>query len=433
MEVLPPGSLAILCAAPKQNLAYDIYYRFRQDPAFLYLTGCHEPEAVVVLEKPQREEAEQEQSDAKSTFGRDYRTRIYVQQRDAEKELWDGPITGSERSRWLLGADSAFPIEQLQIHLPHLLQKSTHLYLLQKSGMRPIINALTNELGLKSQLQMHNLSTILDVQRLFKTPAELELLKQSAAITAAGFDALFRCTRPGMMEYELYARFEYEAKVRGAQRLAYPPVVASGSNANILHYVAYNMPMRDGDLVLVDAGTELGSFCSDVTRTYPVNGKFTKAQRRVYEHVLRVQQQCIEAATASSGNSINRLQKIASHGLTESLIDLGIIKDSLSSAIEKRAWLPYYPHNIGHYLGMDTHDTPSVSPMASLRPGMLITIEPGLYIPDLPHIPEEFRNIGVRIEDNVYIDDKSNQVLTAAIPKSVVELESIIGTAPPRL
>ena len=433
MDVLPPGSVAILSGAPLQHLAHDIHYRYRQDPSFLYLTGCQEPEAHLILEKPSvktSDDDDAEHSHSEPGAGgfpvKGYRSRLYVRPRDAKKELWDGPISGPERARWMFGADVAYPTTQMNLHLPHLLQRSQHVYVQPNSPLLGAVSSLLAELGIADKVQIHKVSAILDMQRVFKTKRELELMKASAAITAAGFDALFRKVRPDMMEYELYALFEYEAKVRGAQRLAYPPVVASGLNANILHYVSYDMPMRDGDLVLVDAGSEYAGFCSDVTRTFPVNGRFSPAQRVVYEHVLRVQEKCIAAATADSGNTIHRLQKIAILGLVEALIDMGILKETLESAIENQSWTAFYPHNIGHYLGMDTHDTPSVSTMASLRPGMVITIEPGLYIPDIPSVPAEFRGIGIRIEDDVFIEESSNQVLTAAIPKSVQDLEQII-------
>ncbi|MDP2434186.1 MAG: aminopeptidase P family protein [archaeon] len=437
VSVLPPGSVAIFSAADAQNLAHDIHYRYRQDPSFLYLTGCQEPEAHLVLEKPQAKSSDPADEDDDPSFSepgaggfpvRGYRSRVYVRPRDPKKELWDGPISGPERARWMFGADAAYPNTQLGLHLPHLLQKAQHVYLPSNSPLLGTISSLCSELGLTDYVQIHKVTSTLDMQRVFKTKRELSLMQASAKVTAAGFDALFRKTKPGMMEYQLYAQFEYDAKSRGAQRLAYPPVIASGSNANILHYVSYDMPLTDGDLVLVDAGSEYAGYCSDVTRTFPVNGKFSPAQKALYEHVLRVQQKCISLATANSGNTLNRLQKIAVVGLVEALVDLGIIRESVESALENQSWTPYYPHNIGHYLGMDTHDTPSVSTMSSLRPGMVITVEPGLYIPDLPHIPEEFRGIGIRIEDDVYIDEVSNIVLTAAIPKTVSELEAIIGS-----
>lgn len=423
-----------MSAAEPQKLSHNINYRYRQNPGMLYLSGCQEPSSVFVLEKPQKgREEEQGEGAIDTTEGRyqsrGYRSRIYLPARDPQKELWDGPLTGPERARWMFGTDVAYPVEQLQIHLPHLLQKHSHVYLAENSPLRPTIAALSSELNLQAQLQIHNISGLLDMQRVFKTPAELEILKKGAEITSAGFDSVFRKTKPGMMEYQLYALFEYEVKSRGCQRLAYPPVVASGANANILHYVSYDMPLREGELLLLDAGGEYHGYATDVTRTYPVSGKFSAAQKLLYEHVLQVQERCIAAATADSGNTISRLQKMAVIGLTEALIELGIIKESLQEALARHAIQPFYPHNIGHYLGMDTHDTPSVSTMSSLKPGMLITVEPGLYIPDIPSVPKEFRNIGIRIEDNIFIDETSNQVLTASIPKSVQELEAIVGSS----
>eukprot|EP00128_Syssomonas_multiformis_P017109 Colp12_sorted_trinity150504_noHs@16791 len=272
----------------------------------------------------------------------------------------------------------------------------------------------------------HTLSNVVNRLRLLKDSEEVALMQRAANISAQAFVKAMQHTRAGVGEHELEALLEYEVRRHGCTRLAYKPVVASGINCNTLHYVFNDRLLRDGDLVLVDAGGEYQNYASDITRTFPVSGRFSEGQREVYEAVLRVQKTCIKLCTTASNLSLNSLHNVCVNLLKEELCALGIVKAARFTTDALRETQKYFPHHLSHYLGSDTHDTPTISRDEPLRPGMVVTMEPGLYLPCVDSVPPKYRGIGVRIEDDVLITEGAPVVLTAECPKEPEEIEAIM-------
>jgi Xaa-Pro aminopeptidase len=416
------SGVAVIPAARHATRNADTEYEYRQNSDFYYLTGFNEPEAVLVLAPHHESE----------------RSVLFLRPRDRTQEIWTGRRLGVEGALESLGVDAAYPIDELEQRLPDLLVGAPTLYyaLGLDEPLDRIVLAAVKEAryrvrrGGTAPLSFVDPGTLLHEMRLHKSPEEVVLMRRAAAASLAGHEAGMRATHPGQWEYELEAIIEFNYRRAGAQDVAYPSIVAGGSNATILHYNTNRDQLRDGDLVLVDSGAEVDLYASDVTRTWPVNGRFTGEQRAIYEIVLRAQRAGIEQVRP--GRSYNAYHDAAVRVLTEGLVDIGLLEGSIDSLIESNAYFEFYPHRTGHYLGLDVHDvgryTEADTSYRTLEPGMVMTVEPGLYVQHDTDVPERWKGIGVRIEDDILCTTADPENLTAAIPKTIEDLEAIIGS-----
>jgi len=420
MQMMGPGSVAILPAAPEVVRNRDVHYPYRPDSDFYYLTGFPEPEAIAVL-IPGRKPAEYV---------------LFCRERDEKRERWDGVRAGQEGAVTDYGADDSFPITDCEEILPGLLEECSRVF--YAMGSNPDLDKRlaewVNQIRGKARSGVHGpvefvaLDHYLHEMRLYKSPAEAQRMRHAARVTAAAHTRLMQTCRPGMHEYELEAEFIHECATRGARFQAYPSIVGGGANACVLHYVDNRDELKDGDLVLVDAGCEYGYYASDITRTFPVNGRFSPVQRALYETVLAAQEAAI--AKVKPGNHWNDPHDAAVRVITKGLVDLGLLKGPVSRLIKDQAYTKFYMHRTGHWLGMDVHDVGDYKvdgAWRELEPGMTLTVEPGIYIPaGMRGVPKKFWNIGIRIEDDVLVTKTGHEVLTRDAPKSVAEIEALM-------
>ncbi len=415
-------AVAVIPAARHAVRNADTEYEYRQNSDFFYLTGFDEPEALLVVAPHRAGE----------------RFVLFLRPRDRTQEIWTGRRLGLEGAVERLGVDAAFPISELAERLPKILVGAP---------------ALAYELAVDEELDRVVLAAVkaaryevrrggtapqafvapghvLHEMRLHKDAAEIAIMRRAAAASLAGHTAAMRATRPGLGEFELEAIVEYAYRRAGAQDVAYPSIVAGGANATILHYNTNRDVLRDGDLVLVDSGAEVDLYASDVTRTWPVNGTFSAEQRVLYDIVLRAQLAGIDRVRA--GQPFIAYHEAAVRVLTEGLVDVGLLHGDPAALIESSAFSEFYPHRTGHYLGLDVHDvgryTESDATYRLLEPGMVMTVEPGLYVQPDADVPERWKGIGIRIEDDILCTSGEPENLTAAIPKSIEDLERIVGT-----
>lgn len=418
---MEPNSVAILPAAREVTRSHDTEYRFRQDSDFLYVTGFNEPDAIAVIAPTK---------DAPFT--------LFVRPRDPEKEIWTGRRAGVEGAREKYGADESFAVEEFDEKLTDLLSGARNLYYRLGNGMPDLDQKIVGQLarmrmmgrkGIQPPHAIIDPGSILHEMRLIKSEEEIALMQRAADIAAEGHREAMRAARPGMMEYEIEAIVEYTFRRRGAHAPAYGSIVGAGANATILHYTTNDAEMRDGDLLLIDAGAEYEGYASDITRTFPVNGKFTKAQRDIYELVLDCQQQCIEMA--APGVTLDDMHRRSVEILTEGLVRLGLLRGDVKRLIEEEGYKKFYMHRLGHYLGLDVHDAGLYHTDGQPRPveaGMVMTVEPGIYIAeDAEDVPREYRGIGIRIEDDVLVTADGHRVLTVEAPKQVEEIEALMA------
>jgi Xaa-Pro aminopeptidase len=422
MDEMGEGSIAILPAAPVRVRNRDVEYPYRQDSDFYYVTGFEEPEAVAVL-VPKRKRGE---------------FVLFCRERDPEMELWNGIRSGLEGACSDYGADDAFPIGDIDDILPGLLENQPRVY--YAMGYYPEFDqhmiAWVNRVrtrsraGVSSPGEFVALDNLLHEMRLVKSKSELRSMTRAMEISSdAHLRAMGMC-RPGMTEYQIEAELSYAFKHAGSRRAAYPSIVAGGANACVLHYTENSDTLRDGDLLLIDAGAEYDYYASDITRTFPVNGRFSKAQRALYEVVLEAQQAAIEQV--QPGNHWNSPHEAAVEVLAEGLVALGLMKGRASNIIKNERYRKFYVHRTGHWLGMDVHDVGDYKIEGEwrvLEPGMVMTIEPGLYVAaGDKQVARKWWNIGIRIEDDVLVTRDGHKVLTSAVPKAVDEIEAVVGS-----
>ncbi len=418
IDHMQPGSVAIFKSAPQFMLAIDAELPYRQDSDFYYLTGFEEPEAMCLL-TPQHEE---------------HQYVLFVRPRNPDMERWTGKRAGVEGAMQDYGAHMAYEIGQLDEKLPAYLHDISTIYYSNGLGetFDGEIGALFRRLHYREGFSLRALidpGDIFDELRVVKQEEELALLRIAAEITEAGHLAAMKATKPGMYEYEVQAALEYAFRVRGASRNAFESIVASGSNATTLHYVANRRRMADGELLLVDAGAEYDYYNGDVTRTFPVNGRFSPAQCAIYELVLKAELAAIESV--KPGIRFEEIHAITVRVITEGLLALGLLQGELDTLIEEKKYSDFYMHSSSHWLGVNTHDRGKYkvhgeSPM--LLPGMVFTIEPGIYIAeDAEGVEPRYRGIGVRIEDNVAVTADGCEVLTPHVPKTVAEIEAFMA------
>lgn len=420
MQQVGQSGVVILPAAPEVLRNGDSHYLYRQNSDFYYLTGFEEPESVLVL-APKRKEGEYV---------------MFNRSRDPDKEIWDGPRAGQDGVCQFFLADQSFPITELETILPDLIagRETVHYpFGLNKSFDKVLFRALNKvrakvRSGLQSPIAFVDIMPSIHEMRLFKSPSEVEMIQKAIDISAKAHIRAMQFCKPGLNEYQLEAEILHEFHRNGARSPAYLPIVGSGRNTCVLHYIANNQPIANGDLLLIDAGAEYQNYASDITRTFPANGRFSSEQRAIYELVLESQLAAIKAV--KPGASCIAMQSIVIKVLTQGLIDLGILKGRLEDLIEKQAFLPFYMHRSGHWMGLDVHDAGRYkvdNKWRLLQPGMVFTVEPGLYITDVPGVPKRWHNIGVRIEDNILVTAKGHEVLSQKIPKRISEIEAIMA------
>lgn len=415
------NGVAILSTAPERVRNRDTYHPYRFDSYFWYLTAFPEPDAVLVLVGGQGDSAPQ--------------SLLFCREKDETREVWDGFRYGPEVAQVAFGFDAAYPISELEARLPDLLANRDSLW--HSLGvdtewdrrMGVWLQSLRGQArrGRRPPRAVHDVHAVLDAMRRSKDDHEIDLLRQSCAIACAGHVRAMRQVRGGMAEYELEAELSYEFRRRGADAHAYPPIVASGVSACILHYTENNRLLGEHSLVLIDAGCELQGYAADITRTFPVSGRFSGPQREAYEIVLAAQAAAFEAIRP--GAAFVDYHDAALRVLTQGMIDLGLLQGSLDGLIESEAYQRFYMHRTGHWLGLDVHDAGEYKDgddWVRLAPGMTLTVEPGLYIPPAADVPAHLHGIGIRIEDDVLVTADGLENLTAAAPKTVAEIEAVM-------
>ena len=417
---MAPKSVAIIPGAHDTRRSNDTHYRFRQDSDFFYLTGFEEPDSLAVL-RPDK--------DPKYT--------LFVRPRDPEREIWDGRRAGVEGAKSDFGAGDAFPIEEFGTKLSEFLDGADVLYYrlgVDRDLDEAIIKEISRMRGLNRK-PIHPPQTIVDPgtivheMRVIKSPEELEIMQTAADIAAEAHCEAMKAVRAGMQEYEVEALIEQVFRRHGAAAPAYTSIVGSGPNATVLHYINNDGVLRDGDLLLVDAGAEYKGYASDITRTFPINGRYTKPQREVYDLVLKAQMACVEMVRP--GVTHDQLKQHSIEVLTEGMLELGLLQGNAEEIIKEKKYEKFYMHGLGHMLGIDVHDVGQYyfgQDSRALEPGVVMTVEPGIYIaPDTKDVPEQYLGIGVRIEDDVLCTSNGPRVLTTKVPKHAEEIEALMA------
>ena len=411
--------VAIFPAAPLSIRSHDTEYRYRQDNDFYYLTGFPEPEALCLLSPQHATE----------------RFILFVRPRDKNREVWTGRRFGAERAKEIFSADATYTIDKLDEILPQHLATAEKVYyaLGRNEPMNAKILDLMNRGRMMRQrsgrgpVSLIDSGEILHELRLHKSAEEIELMRRAVAASAAAHQAAVTLTRSGMYEYEIEALLEFHFRRLGATGPAYPSIVASGTNATILHYIENNRQIQDGDLLLIDAAAEYACYCSDVTRTFPVGARFSPVQRDVYDLALTAQKQAIDMVRP--GVRFSEVHQRATEILVDGLREFGILSGQTKEIIEKGEHRRFFMHGTSHWLGMDVHDVGKYKlgeESRILEPGMVLTVEPGLYIAeDAEGVNDRYRGIGVRIEDDVLVTADGHEVLTAAIPKEIDDIETL--------
>ncbi len=432
LSQMQPGAVAVLPTAPEALRNGDAEYPYRHDSYFYYLTGFTEPDAVLVLVAARGDQSAQ--------------SVLFCRPKNLEREIWDGFRYGPDGAREKFGFDGAFAIEDLDTEMARLLADAPALwYALGHSAALDIqiktwLAAVRRQsrTGVTAPAVAHDLFVLLDELRLIKDDSEQATMLRAAQISGRAHARAMRAARPGMFEYELEAELLHEFRRSGAQSPAYTSIVAAGANACVLHYIANNAQSRDGDLILIDAGCELDGYASDITRTFPVNGRFTEPQRQLYELVLASQQAAL--AAARPGQIYTGMHDAALRVLAAGMLDLGLLDKSVVGSVDdviaERLHQQFYMHGTGHWLGMDVHDVGAYrdvhaegKPSRPLQAGMVVTVEPGIYVRPAAGVPERFWDIGIRIEDDVLITADGQRILSDNAPKTVAEIEATVGSA----
>jgi Xaa-Pro aminopeptidase len=422
------GGVAIIPTAPEVMRNRDADYPYRHDSYFYYLSGFTEPDAVIVL-----------------VAGKTNQTILFCREKNLEREIWDGYRYGPEAAREAFGFDVAFPVAALDAEMPKLMADAPALF--YALGSTPRLDAqvqgwlqsvrMQARAGVAAPSAVHDVHVLLDEMRLFKDAEEVAVMKRAAAISSQAHRRAMQLSRPGLREYHLEAELLHEFRRQGSQFPAYGSIVATGANACVLHYRAGDAEIRNGDLVLIDAGCELDSYASDITRTFPANGKFSGPQKTLYEIVLAAQNAAI--AETRPGKRFIDGHDAAVRVLAQGMLDTGLLDKNkvgaLEDVIEKGAYRQFYMHRTGHWLGMDVHDVGEYrdavaagdeKPWRTLQPGMMLTVEPGIYVRPEPGVPEQFWNIGIRIEDDALVTESGCEIITHDAPKTVADIEAVM-------
>jgi len=422
MDMMGENSIAVLPNALVSTRNRDVDYPYRGDSSFYYLSGFEEPESVIVI-VPGRPQGEY---------------ILFCRERDLSKEIWDGYRAGQEGAVELYGADDSYPISDLDDILPGLLEEKDKVYYTMGSvpSFDQRIVGWLNHLRKASRQGKHSPTEIVELEhclnelRLFKSSAEIKAMRKAADISVQAHIRAMQFTKVGQWEYQIEAEIIHEFMKNDCRSPAYPSIVGGGENGCILHYVENNHRLKNNELLLIDAGAEYKYYAADITRTFPINGKFTPAQKALYQLVLDAQKAAI--AEVKPGNHWNQPHEAAVRVLTAGLLELGLIKGELETAITDELYREFYMHRTGHWLGMDVHDVGDYKiggEWRILEPGMVLTVEPGLYIRDPKHIAKKWHFIGIRIEDDVLVTKTGHDVLTKGAPKEVDEIEALMAAA----
>ena len=410
--------VVVLPTAPERARNADSHYDYRWDSGFYYLTGFREPEAVLVM-----------------TLGAKPRSILFCREKNPEREIWDGFRYGPELAREMFGFDESYPYAELDARLPELLENQEVLHTpvgfdstwdTRVAGWLNAVRAKART-GVSAPAQIRDVRAVVNDMRLFKDEHELSVMRRAAAISSAAHVRAMRAAAPGKREYEIEAELIHEFCRNGARSPAYGSIVAAGANACVLHYRENSAELRRGDLLLIDAGCELASYASDITRTFPVGGKFSAVQKDVYELVLAAQEAAIRAV--KPGADFIAYHDAATQVLVQGLIDFKLCKGSVEKVLEDGSYRQFYMHRTGHWLGLDVHDAGDYmlkGKWRKLAPGMVLTVEPGCYIRPADNVPKAFWNLGVRIEDDVLVTAKGREVLTSDCPKRVKDVEEAV-------
>ncbi|XP_013791183.1 probable Xaa-Pro aminopeptidase 3 [Limulus polyphemus] len=411
--------LVVIPSASKVFMSDKIPYPFRQNTEFLYLTGFQEPDSVLLLQNAPDKNLPEHVS------------TLFVPKKNNHIEMWEGPRTGTEGAVELLGVDCAYSMEELENFL-QVYARSHHNFVLWYDFLNPPLPNV-NELLKSFMSSLHHTEfespiPLIQQLRLIKSESEIKLMQHSAEIACESLTEVMKSSHPGVNETQLYAKMDFECRIRGAERLAYPPVVAGGSRANIIHYIANNQRILPGDMVLMDAGCEYHSYASDLTRTWPVSGKFTCPQQDLYEIVLIIQKELIELCCEMS--NLDQLFHTMCQLMGTKLQELGLVSGKLGKIELAKIAYNFCPHHVSHYLGMDVHDTRIISCDYSsiYLPGSTVITIPGIYIkPENHQVPAQYRGMGIRIEDDILITDVGPEILTSRCPKTIADIEKIFG------
>lgn len=421
MQKIGPMGIGIVIAAPQAHRNGDATYPYRQHSDFYYLTGFEEPEAIAIF-LPKNKEGE---------------FILFNRAKNRSEEIWEGLRAGQEGAVKQFGADLSFPIHEFESRLSKLIagrEKIFHTLGHHPSFDEKLIQAIDKvrakiRSGLQAPVVIVDILDIIHQMRLIKSTAEIAIMRKAANISVDGHIRAMKSCKPGMNEYQLEAELQHEFQKQGARFLAYTSIVGSGANSCVLHYNSNNQTIEDDSVVLIDAGCEYQNYASDITRTFPANGKFSAEQRAIYEIVLAAQLAGIKQI--KPGAAWPAAQEAIVKVITQGLLDLGLLKGKLNDLIEKQAYFPFYMHKSGHWLGLDVHDAGRYTvdgKWQKLQPGMVLTVEPGIYISaDLPNVAKKWHHIGVRIEDDVLVTKTGNEVLTQRLPKTVQAIEDLMA------
>jgi len=412
------SGVVVLPTAPERTRNADSHYDYRWDSGFYYLTGFREPEAVLVM-----------------VLGRKPRSILFCRDKNLEREIWDGYRHGPEQARALFAFDEAHPCAELDARMPELIanQEIVHTPVGTDAGWDQRVAGWLNAVrakvrsGVSAPAQIRDVRSAVNDMRVVKDESELAVMRRAASISGAAHVRAMRSAAPGQREYQVEAELLHEFLRNGARAPAYGSIVAAGANACVLHYRENAAELRKGELLLIDAGCELDSYAADITRTFPVAGRFGAAQRDVYELVLAAQEAAIR--TVKPGADFIDYHDAATKVLVQGLIDFKLCKGSVAQVLEDESYKQFYMHRTGHWLGLDVHDAGDYmrkGKWRKLRAGMVLTVEPGLYIRPAPNVPKAFWNIGVRIEDDVLVTAKGREILTADCPKRVKDVEAAV-------
>ena len=410
--------VAVIPTAPERVRNRDAHYPYRFDSYFYYLTGFREPDAVLVV-----------------TAGAEPRSVLFCREKNEEREVWDGFRYGPEGAREAFGFDEAYGIGKLDELMPDFLadQGVVHCHLGADPAWDSRVMRWMNEVrartraGVTAPQSINDVHVIVDEMRVFKDRSEIALMRRSAEIAAAAHRRAMHAARPGVREYAIEAELMHEFRRDGAQAPAYTPIVASGAHACVLHYVENDGVLGDGELILIDAGCEVDGYASDITRTFPVNGHFSGPQRDLYELVLAAQAAAI--AEVKPGSRWITPHEAAVKVLARGFVDLGLLEGSVEQVLETESYRTFYMHRTGHWLGLDVHDAGEYKlhgEWRELEPGMVLTVEPGCYVRPGPGVPQHFAGIGIRIEDDALVTDTGCEILSAAAPKAISDIEGLM-------
>ena len=419
LSAMDDNSIAVIPSAKMHVRNRDAEFPFRQDSDFFYLTGFTEDNACLVLVKKSGETA----------------SHLFCQPKIKEMEIWTGYRLGPDAAIEQLAVESAFPIDELTKQLPELMSDCQHVYSIWGKDTehdQMLLQAIESvklkvRTGVTAPTAMLAIEPLLHEQRLIKSDAEIDCMQRAANISAQAHIEAMKQVKPGLYEYQLEGTIRNYCAQNGSRFDAYSSIVGAGANACVLHYTANDQEIKNGDLILIDAGCEVNHYASDITRTFPANGSFSSEQKALYQIVLDAQLAAIDAV--KPGNHFNQPHEAALQVITQGLVKLGLLTGDVDELIEKEAYKPFYMHKTGHWLGLDVHDVGAYKQNGEwreLEPGMVLTVEPGIYVaPDEASVDEKWRGIGIRIEDDVLVTDQGHLVLTANVPKSVEEIEAL--------